>query len=188
MKDQPRSVLLVSFLQHLKKADRPAFIVAIIIIALQLLFTFAKIEATPFFLYGMFSEKIPATDSFGLVQILVNDKPLEEYQPSYRELLLLQTAQENYELFKQGQAIDPLKTRVEAKFPRIVQLPGYNNWSVRIYNQPGINEPFRRWFKWRCLAAAGLKTGSVSIIKTFFLLDRKSFSFTKTGYELLEQF
>jgi hypothetical protein len=188
MKEKPGSILLISFLRQLKKADKPAYFVAIIIIVLQLLFTFMKLEITPFFLYGMFSEKIPARDSLTLVQILVNNKPLQDYHPGYRELLLLQTAQENYALLKDQHFIDPVKTRMESKFKGIDQMPGYKSLSPKMYNQPGINEPFRHWFKARCLTAAKLSAGIVTVTKTQLLFNRKTFSFTKTGYEILEQF
>ncbi|MBA4168700.1 MAG: hypothetical protein H0X41_14335 [Chitinophagaceae bacterium] len=110
-------ILLISFLQQLRRTDTGVFVFAILFMFIQLFLTFLKLEATPFFLYGMYSENFSVTDTFSTLKITVNDKPIEYYHSPFRERAMLEETALNYEGMKNNQYTDPLKTRIKSRYP-----------------------------------------------------------------------
>jgi hypothetical protein len=136
----------------------------------------------------MYSEKTAATDTFAVATILINGKSIDKYSVSFREKSLLETNLENYEIIKKNNYEDPVKTRIDARYPLIYKSFLYPLISKHIYNTPNAQMKFRTWFKQKCLSVTGADTGEVKIWQTTFYLDRKNISFKQIKNELLEQF
>lgn len=179
-------ILLISFLHRLRASKPWLFLFAVSAIFLQVFFTFFKLEATPFFLYGMFSEKIPVTDTFSITQILVNDRPLEDYGSPLRERDLLQSTAENFEEMKNNHYVDPLRTRIESRYPFIYRSRLYPFFSRHMYNSRPAMDEYRGWLRKKCLDIAGLSEGSVKMVRTTLLLDKNALRLKPVKNEVLE--
>ena len=179
-------ILLIAFLHRLKTDDPRLFIFVIAAIFLQLFLTFAKLAATPFFLYGMYSEKTPATDTFFITEIWINDKPLESYYSPLRERYLLESTAGNFEKIKNNNYTDPLKTRIESSYPFVYRSALYPFFSQRIYNSRASIDSYPGWFKKKCLEIAGVGDGNVKIIRTTLLLDKNTLQLNPVKNETLE--
>ncbi len=176
-----KRILLLEYLRGLRISQPVLFFCVSAFFAIQLALTFIKLEVTPFFLYGMFSEKIPYTDSVFVLKILVNDKPLDEYYSPLRERYLLEETAMNYERMKKNNYQDFIKTRIESGYPSIARLiPG------NIYNSREAITAYPSWLKEKCLQIAGLKEGNVKLIRKGFHWNRKHLQLKLVSNEVLE--
>jgi hypothetical protein len=183
-----KRLLFFSFLHDLKKKDPKVFLVVIICVVLQLFLTFIKLEVTPFFLFGMYSEKFVATDTFSKITLLVNEKPIEFYKPPLRERNLLETNTINYVEMKRNNDTDILKTRIESRYAIIYESVLYPFFARHIYNTGVTQEQFKVWLKKKCLKIAGIDNGVVKIVEMTYVLDRATIHLNLTKNETLEVF
>jgi hypothetical protein len=179
-------VLLISFLDQLRRTDIKVFVFVLGFLFLQLFLTFVKLEAPPFFLYGMFSENIPVTDTFVTVKIMVNDQPLENYQPPLRERYLLETTAINFEDIKNNHYTDILQTRIESRYPFIYNAVWYPGVSRKIYNSPQAINNYRGWLKTKCLNIAGTADGAVKVVRITSVLNKTTLQLNPVKNEVLE--
>jgi hypothetical protein len=154
----------------------------------QVFLTFIKLEVTPFFLFGMYSQKINATDTLSAMQVLVNDEPLVKHNPPFREKELVMTNAENYIRMVRNNGRDIVETRVEQKYPTIKRSYWYSSIAVRIFNTPEAIERFKPWFRAKCLKIAGMSDGTVRIVEATYVLNRKTMQLTLIKNETLEIF
>ncbi|HTE23388.1 hypothetical protein [Flavitalea sp.] len=183
-----KRMLLFSFLVGLKRTDPKAFLLVVICITIQLFFTFIKLEATPFVLFGMFSEKVMASDTFSTIQVLINDRTLESYNPPFRETQLLEINAGNYIGMKRNNQNDILKTRVETGYPFIYNSVFYPFVARQVYNTPKAQNDFKAWFKEKCNHIADIDNAVVKIVETKYLLNRTTLYPSPLKHEILEVF
>ncbi len=192
------SLLLFSFFADLRQNDRKAFVFVIACMVVQLVLTALKMEATPFLLYGMFSEKQALTDTVSTTSIKINGKPLGSYGLSLREQQLLETTLGNYLAMKNNNDSDPLQTWVEYRHPGIIKWSVYPWLSEKIYNTPGDLQRFRNWFRHKCIEVVNKSEKAtenvpsvnsepaIQIIRTTYFLNRPSLHPTVVRNETLE--
>ncbi|MHA4845957.1 hypothetical protein ACX0G7_17405 [Flavitalea antarctica] len=181
-----KRVLFLSFLHALKKRDFKAFVFVIVCILFQLFFTFVKLEFTPFFLFGMYSEQFTGSDTLSKIVLLVNDKPIEFYKPTPGEKSLLETNTINYVDMKRNNNTDLLKTRIESRYPFIYESVLYPYFAQRIYNTPQTQQQFKDWLKKKCSRLAGSEKVVVRIIELTYVLNRATIDPNLTKNETLE--
>ncbi|RYG05996.1 MAG: hypothetical protein EOO02_02065 [Chitinophagaceae bacterium] len=180
------SILLFAFLRRQRHYDRKLYVVVIVCMAVQLLLTLIKAEATPFLLYGMFSEKQVVTDTITSVSIRINNKPLAFYNMALREQQLLETTAGNYVQMKDNNNTDLLRTKIESRYPLIYNAGIYPWLSHRIYNTGEDQLLFKSWLKQKCLNVANAKQALVHIVRTSYLLARPSLEPTVIRHEIVE--
>ncbi len=142
-----RQPLFLSFLGSLRKKDAKVYAFIVLFLSLQLVLTLAKFKVTPFYLYGMFSEIQPASDSFRLKTILVDGRPLSSYQLPFRERLMLNVLTDHYLNIRHNDNTDVLKTRIEKNYPWFTTLPFYPFFARRVYTGPSDLTNFETWFR-----------------------------------------
>ncbi|MEO8583798.1 MAG: hypothetical protein ABI415_08370 [Flavitalea sp.] len=178
--------LIATFLINLWRTDRKAFLFITTFLVLQVVLALMKLEVTPIFLYGMYSEKLPVTNRFSELKIFINDTPIETYRPSFRQKALLTTNAVNYEDMKRNDHIDVLKTRMKTKYPFL-----FDHWIApvfgeSIYNSAEDQEKFTVWFKQKCLEMAGITTGHVKLVKSTYLYNETTQRLNLIKHETLE--
>ncbi|RYG03022.1 MAG: hypothetical protein EOO02_09330 [Chitinophagaceae bacterium] len=181
-------ILFLSFLRAIRQRNKIAWGIIIALGVMQLVFTAIRLEATPFFLFGMFSEKMKATDSLTTLKVFVNGKDIGTFHPSLREYQLLETTTGNYIEMKRNGSIDPVKTRIESRYPLIYNSPVYPVLSGRLYNTPESMPAFRQWLKKKSLRIADIETGIVQIVLSTYVFNKTSTVPTSITYETLETF
>ncbi|HMF70125.1 MAG TPA: hypothetical protein VK616_01550 [Flavitalea sp.] len=186
MSKKKEPILLFAFLHELKQKDHKAYLLILICILIQVALTFIKLEVTPFFLFGMYSEKIAATDTFSIIRVLVNDKPIDSYNPPLREKHLLETNAANYVEMKRNNHTDILKIRIESRYAVIYNSAFYPYLAGHIYNTPMAQNNFKGWLKQKCLKIASIDDGVVKIVETTYLLNRTTLYLNPIRHETLD--
>lgn len=139
-------LLLFRFFAVLKSRQPKLFYFCITLTVLQLLCTAIKLEVTPFFLYGMFSEQVSPVHNITQQKILLNGRPLEDFSLPFREQMFLETTMENYVAQKQNNETDPLRTRIENRYPFFTNLPIYPFLTNKIFNPAEALPRYEQWF------------------------------------------
>jgi hypothetical protein len=178
-------ILLISFLEQVRRTDIKVFVFAALFLFAQLFLTFIKLEFTPFFLYGMYSEKAAVTDTFSTLNIVVNNKPIEYYSPLRESDMLKETAA-NFEEMKANNYTDPLKMRIESRYPFVYNSVLYPFISTKIYNSKKAMDDYRVWLKKKCLQIAGTENGNVLIVRTVSILNKTTLQLNPVKNEILE--
>jgi|GEM_PF-2329374 len=179
-------ILIITFLQRLKQTDYKVYFFVLGFIFIQLFLTFLKLEVTPFFLYGMYSEKIAVSDTFSEISITVNDKTLESYNSPMRERYLLETNMVNYEEMKTNNHVDILKSRIEKRYPFIYNSALYPFIKEKIYNSSQSQEQYKTWLRRKCLKIANITDGEVKVIRTTYLINKTTLQLNAIKHETLE--
>ena len=159
-----KKILFYRFFYTLKLQHPKLFYFFLSCCALQLLFTAIKLEATPFLLYGMFSEKLEVPDTVKFRTVYLNAVSLEVLPLSYREKEVLLSGIANYIAQKNNGGIDVVQTRVEQRYLFLTRQPVYPFLSRRIYNIPSDLSEFEIWFKQKC---SGLMQQTVNKVTAF---------------------
>jgi hypothetical protein len=183
-----RSILLFSFLDDIKQKDKKAFIVVVACIVLQLLLTFTKIEAVPFFLFGMYSEKFHSTDTMSKVMVLFNDRPVESFDIPTRQKELVESTATNYVDMMLNNNTDVYQTRIESRYPTIYESPVYPFFTGRIYNTEAEMSGFRKWLGDKRRQITGNDSGNVKILRKTYTLNQFNLQPTALSNEILDVF
>jgi hypothetical protein len=183
-----RSILLFAFLRDIKQRDRKAFVVITICMVVQLLLTFVKLEVTPFFLFGMYSEKMVATDTISPMKLLFNGQPLDQFNIPQREKDLLESTATNYIDIRLNNNTDVVRTRIETRYPLIYTSVLYPFFANRIYNTGVDIEGYKNWLRGKHREITGNDSGNIKIIKTAYLLNGNSLKPTVIANEILDVF
>ena len=181
-----KTTLLFSFLRDLKQKDFIVYLFVMVCILVQLIVTVIKLNVTPFFLFGMYSEKFVASDTFSITKVLVNDKAITAYNTPLREQYLVETNAMNYIGMKRNNYTDVLKTRIEQRYPVIYKSALYPFLAQRIYNTQADQNNFKSWLKSKCLKMAGMDSGTVKIVETTYFLNRATLHLNPIRHETLE--
>lgn len=181
-------ILVVRFFQYSFKKFPKLSYFFLLFFALNLFFIAIKLQVAPFFLYGMYSEKIPATSEFKTVSILVNGRNLKEYGTSYREHEFLSSALESYLNTKRNGGIDPVQSRVEARYGFLIRSSIYPLIRDKIFNPPGAVNQFGPWYRQRISRILTVPVKTVTIQEHLYRYDAARNSATHLKTEPLAQF
>lgn len=142
--------MFLNFFKNLYKRQPKLFYLFGSFCMVQLLLALIKLEVTPFFLYGMFSEKVIPSDTISERSVWVDGIQLKNTHLLHKEHLLIEETVKKYVLIKKNGGIDIVQTRVEARYPFLTQSFAYPFLKTRIYNIPKDVLAFQHWFKQTC--------------------------------------
>jgi hypothetical protein len=142
--------MFLHFFKYLYKRQPKLFYLFGSFFIIQVFLSLIKLEVTPFFLYGMFSEKVIPSDTLVERSIWVNGKQLKNTDLFHKEHLLLEETAKKYVLIKKNHSTDIVQSRVEQKYGFLTQLPVYPFLRERIYNKAEDIPAFEHWFKETC--------------------------------------
>ena len=140
-------VLVFAYFAALRRQSPKLFYFLLFCTGIQLVLTFLKVEATPFGLYGMYSEKAPWPDTLSRLVIYADDKEIDSLRMPARQWDLLQTNMQYYLAIKANGGKDIFQSWTEEKHPSIAAFPLYPFLSSRVFNGPAQLGAFERWFK-----------------------------------------
>lgn len=183
-----KEILVVRFFQYSFKKFPKLSYFFILFFALNLFFIAIKLQVAPFFLYGMYSEKIPATSEFKTISILVNGRDLKDYGVALREHEFLSSALESYLNMKRNGGIDPVQSRVEARYGFLTQSPVYPLIREKIFNPPGAVDRFEPWYRQRISRLLGVPVNTVTIEERLYHYGAATQSATHIKTEKIAQF
>jgi hypothetical protein len=165
--------MFVHFFKGLYKKQPKLFYLFGSFFILQLFFAAIKLEVTPFFLYGMFSEKAAPKTFFTEKEIWVNGKKLTTKDLWIQEALLLDETSSHYISIKQNNNVDVVQSRVEQRYGFLTNSFLYPFMSQRIYNTPAAVIAYERWFKNKCSSILNEPVSSVKIIENTYKIDQQ---------------
>lgn len=181
-------ILVARFFQYSFKKFPKLSYFFVLFFALNLFLIAIKLQVAPFFLYGMYSEKIPPTRAFKTVHIVVNGQDLKAYGVSYREHEFLSSALEGYLNMKRNGGIDPVQSRVEARYGFFTRSAIYPLIKDRIFNPPGAVARFEPWYRQRITRLLGVPVTTVAIQEKLYHYDAATNSATLLKTEPVAQF
>jgi hypothetical protein len=163
--------MFLHFFKHLYKREPKLFYLFGSFFIVQVCLILIKLEVTPFFLYGMFSEKVAPSDTFTERTILVDGKNLKTEDLWAMESLLFEETANHYIAIRQNNNIDIVQSRVEQRYPFLTQSFLYPFLKERVYNRPSDVQDYPAWFKERCSRLFHKNILQVSIIQDTYQLN-----------------
>ena len=163
--------MLFYFFESLYKKRSNLFYLFIAFFALQFFFIFIKWEATPFFLYGMFSERTAFPDTFSARTVFINGKDLKSYDMSQKEQWLIEETVEHYLDIKNNKGKDIVQSRVETQHPFL--YPPFKTLQDGIFNHPFELNQFEHWLKEKCAKVTGLKDVQVTVMRKSYIVNKE---------------
>lgn len=188
MKRLIKNALFCSFFYRVRSASPKLFYFFLSCIILQLTLTALKLEATPFLLYGMFSEKHYVPDTIRQKTVYLNDMPLKAVRLPHRETDLLLTGIDNYIIMKDNNGVDVVQTRVEERYLFLTNRSLYPFISPKIFNGGSALTGFEIWFKQKCSKLTKKKIGRVTIIENRYTVDPQTLSINLVAREQIAFF
>ncbi len=124
-------------------------------------------EATPFYVWGMYSEKEAEPSDYEIFRITVNNKPVDYstgFLPANR--FFLQSPLIYYSLMKNG--VDPTSTFLENKLKEKYRL--IKPWASEVFNSEKEVAEFPAWYKKYLAQSTGQNVQSfkVEVLKATF--------------------
>ena len=181
-------VMFLPFFKNLYKRQPKLFYLFGSFCVIQLLLTFIKLEVTPFFLYGMFSEKVMASDTISERSIWVDGRQLKNTDLLHKEHLLVEETTKKYVLLKKNNSIDIVQTRVESKYPFLTQSAAYPFLKTRIYNTPEDMVAFQHWFKQTCTDLLNKKVQNITFTEDTYLINPERTQLKLLKREIIDSF
>ncbi len=181
-------ILLVDFFSTLFHHKRRLFYFFLFFSLIQLGLTAIKLEVTPFFLYGMFSEKTPYTGKVMHRYVFLNHIAMDSFHIASPETALLLVDLDNYLIIKNNNNEDVVKSRVESRYPFFTGSFLYPFVKNKIYNTPGKMLQFESWFKTKCSQYTGIAIHTVCIQENTYLFDAAHLSFKLIRSETVAAF
>lgn len=188
MREFYKKILFFSFLGKIRNRDRTFFLFIIISLIVQIIVTFLKVEATPFLLYGMYSQKIPPSSAIVKKEIFLDKNKIETFPVPKREMDLLYTNLDNYLAIKHNSGVDPFESQVEKKLPFLLSFNFYNSLKKKIYNTSENYKQFPVWLKEKCFAITQKKIDSIYLVQSTYQIISSPFSIKKLDSVILEKF
>ena len=166
-----REVVFIRFFQHLLQSAPKLFYLYSIFIIVQLTLLFIKLEVTPFFLFGMYSEKIPRTDTIFIRKTLLNNKLISQQPIPLISRYVLETGLDNYMRIKKNDNIDIVKSRVETKYEFLTASFIYPLIKDKIFNPSTSAAAFEQWFKDKANTYSKEFIKEVTVLQEVYLVD-----------------
>lgn len=180
--------MFLHFFKHLYKREPKLFYLFGSFFILQVCLSLIKLEVTPFFLYGMFSEKTIPSDTLTERSIWIDGKQLKNTDLLHKEHLVLEETAKKYVLLKKNESIDIVQTRVEEKYGFLTRSPIYPFLQERIYNKATDIPAFERWFKKTCERLLNKEIQQVSIKEDTYLINPERTQLKQISSEVIHSF
>ncbi len=188
MKKWFTEILFLRFLQFTYRKFSKLFYFFLFFIAVQIVLLFLKLEVTPFFLYGMYSQKISYTEIHKTTSVYVNGQDISTLAIPLRERDMLLTGIENYLSMKQNGGTDVVQTRVESSYHFLTTSLLYPFLKKNIYNKPEALPLFETWFKQKCSRYTKAPVEQIKIIYKYYKFNTQPSSVTPFKTELVAFF
>jgi len=188
MKDRFQNIVFVSFLRYTRRRFSKLFYFFLFFFIVQVLLLVLKLEVTPFFLYGMYSEKVPASNIYKTTTVYADEKDIATLNFSAREADLLLTGIDNYLALKNNQGIDVVQTRVETRYPFFTNSVFYPPLKSKIYNSPQSVALFESWFKQKCNRLTPAPVDTISVVANYYQFLPAQTALKPIKTELLARF
>jgi hypothetical protein len=135
------------FLSKVKKDSPGLFWCLIVFCFFQIAFTLIKLEITPFFLFGMYSEKLETSDKVSVYKVKLNDHLLNRNDIKKWDFDILIMAIENYNAQFLNNKIDVVDTRIKTRYPDVYKSHIFSSMKRYIMNDSSNLDKFRGWYK-----------------------------------------
>lgn len=130
-------------------------------------------EATPFFVWAMYSDKEPDTTEYNVQKIIVNDSIIINnttgFTPSTR--FFLNTPLWYYISIKRNNNIDPTITFLQSKLKQRYSL--IEPYQYKLFNDTSRINAFPKWFKNYVEEVSGITIHHLQIINSTVHIDNK---------------
>lgn len=134
------------FFRKLKKDFPRLYWLLLAVCFLQIAFTGIKLEATPFLLYGMYSQKHQPADTVVLYQHYVNGKSMPYATLNHWQNDILLTTADNYYNQLQHNGVDPVDTRIKVKYPSLYNSYIFQRLKKSIMNDSAAVAAYPAWY------------------------------------------
>ena len=168
------------FLSSVKKKSPGLFWSLIVFCFLQLVFTLIKLEVTPFFLFGMYSEKVDAPDTVTIYRQKLNGSFLNKKNINKWEWQILVTTIENYDAQLDNKKIDVVDTRIENKYPGIYHNSIFSSIKKSITNDSLSVDKYPGWYKQKIQQYTSVDITNLEVLKETYKVG-----FNKSDFQLL---
>ncbi len=159
------------FLSKVKKTSPVLFWCLAAFCFLQVTFTFIKLEVTPFFLYGMYSEKFYLSDTVSIYKQKLNGYALQPKPFSRWRGDILLTGIENYNAQLKNNKVDVVDTRVSSRYPGIYSSPLFQAVKKNITNDSTVLTKFPGWCRRKIYEYTGEEIITYELIKETYLVN-----------------
>jgi hypothetical protein len=165
--------MFLPFFIQLRKNQPKLFYLFGLFFILQVFFVLIKWEVTPFFLYGMYSEKAIPSATFTENSVWLNGKKLDMNLLSGEERLLIEETTEHYLHTKGNNDIDIVKTRVEQRYGLLTNSFIYPFLKHRIYNTAADVRGYEKWLKEKCSSIINEKVDTITLKKNTYEINKQ---------------
>lgn len=151
------------FLYRVYKLNKKLFVFLLFFLAGTFITNFSGWEATPFFVWGMYSKKEDSSNTRPVLKITINDSAVINYPANYSDAnkFFLTSPLQLYILMKKNNVIDPTAVFLKNKMGK-----GYSkleNISTIILNGKKEYEDFLPWYKRYLEQTTGIRINSYTI-------------------------
>lgn len=152
-----------TFLYKVWQHDKRLFFVLAGFCLATLVTNLAGDQITPFFVWGMYSEKEAPVSQYTLLRTTVNDRQVIDHTAGrpVGTLLYLQTPLSYYKQIKDNQNIDPTVSFLKNKTGRLYQL--IQPFESALFNTGREQQSFLPWYKRYLAAATGEPISKITI-------------------------
>jgi len=183
-----QKVMFLHFFKNLYERQPKLFYLFGSFCILQVLVNLIKLEVTPFFLYGMFSEKVVPSDTLTERSVWVDGQLLKNTHLWHKEHLVIDETAKKYVLIKQNDSTDIVQTRVENRYPFLTQSFLYPFLKARIYNTPSDFSDFQHWFKQACAKMLNKEVKQITIKEDTYLINPQRTELKLIHSEVIDSF
>jgi hypothetical protein len=136
----------MSFFSKLFHYNKVIFWGAILFSLFTLLANFLKLETTPFFVWGMYSEKEEKVNSYEILEIVVNDSVRVDYSSGFTDanrFYLLSPLIFNWQIL-QNKGMDPQETFLRKKTGKFFRY--IHPFKTYLFNDSFNQKSFQQWY------------------------------------------
>jgi hypothetical protein len=180
--------MFLHFFQHLYKRQPKLFYLFGSCFILITILNLIKLEVTPFFLYGMFSEKVAIPSTITQKKLLVDGNELRTQHLWVMESLMFEETTSHYLNIKQNQGIDIVQSRVESRYPFLTNSFVYPFLKQHIYNTAADVKTFEQWIKEKCEDVINKKVNRVTIVQDTYQIHPQRTAIKHSNRETLASF
>ena len=168
------------FLTKVKERSPGLFWFLIAFCFFQAVFTLIKLEVTPFFLFGMFSEKVNVPDTVTIYRQKLNGNLLNQKDINKWEWNILTTTIENYDAQLSNNKIDVVDKRIRNKYPGIYYSSIFSSVKKNITNDSSSVNKYPDWYKQKIRQYTSENITNIEVLK-----ENYKVGFNNSSFQLL---
>jgi hypothetical protein len=164
MREHFKNIIARTYFWRLFKTDKLSFWVIFLFFFFTILSNLIRLQTTPFFIWGMYSEKIPPEKEYTMYEIYYNDGRLIKYDHTWNEPA-------------KTMLNSPLKTYLNARANHSVSMeeiyfqsywlkkhPAFTNMMESLYITRQELDEYPNWLKRYVSVQAGTPVGNVYVV------------------------